>query len=742
VLGGGAVLAACDPPPPTTVLEVTTTVDAADATPGDGVCEATTGLGDCTLRAAIEEAGATPMATPVRIEVPSDTYPLTFGPLEVDRPGGSVPVMAEAPGALVDAQGATTGIEVAEGALHATWLGVTGATGDGIAVAGDATVGLVWGSLHGNGGAGLSIEADGHATLGHATVSSNGAGGIAGDGSSDLTFVTVTANDGGGIVGAGAWQAHGSIVADQASGADCATAAGAASTGNVVGDWSCLGGGSGNDVASGLGLKPLSGDLLAAHRPGLALPVVVDALAPGTAPCAETGPATIDQLGAVRPQGAGCDRGAVERPPTTTTVDSALDEPDLVPGDGVCASASGVCTLRAAVEEEGAGLAGGDVGELAIEPGIDPVLTLGPLDLPVGLIVTGNGATIDVGGDVGLRSTGATEQATLVDLTLAGGGPDGVLQWTADGQLDLVGVTAAGNVGCAVRQGGADASIVVVDSDLDGLCIAGGRATVEATTIAGDLMAEVNADESDALVVLDTTVEGAGTLAGGTARVGGSVFGGGLLVTGEGWVDVVDSTVDGDLTIANTTWAQNTWTRVAVTGHTAISSALNVFTASTLAEGVHIGEDFEHRFIASTITTTDSRPALSTRSLRMVLHGSIVHSQSGPACDLGLDPVEPDLFPGPDFTSSWNVVADESCYGVEGPGDQTSVDPLLGPLADNGGPTPTRLPAATSPAVDAIALGTTSTGVPSWALCGGALQDQRGVARPQGPACDIGAVER
>ncbi|MEZ5209162.1 MAG: choice-of-anchor Q domain-containing protein [Acidimicrobiales bacterium] len=53
----------------------------------------------------------------------------------------------------------------------------------------------------------------------------------------------------------------------------------------------------------------------------------------------------------------------------------------------------------------------------------------------------------------------------------------------------------------------------------------------------------------------------------------------------------------------------------------------------------------------------------------------------------------------------------------------------LGPLADNGGPTLTRLPAPGSPLLDR-AVGT----------CGPA--DQRGLPRPQGPACDTGAVER
>lgn len=57
------------------------------------------------------------------------------------------------------------------------------------------------------------------------------------------------------------------------------------------------------------------------------------------------------------------------------------------------------------------------------------------------------------------------------------------------------------------------------------------------------------------------------------------------------------------------------------------------------------------------------------------------------------------------------------------------LDPLLGPLANNGGFTLTRLPGAGSPAINA---GNNAT-------CPSA--DQRGLTRPQGAACDIGAVE-
>ena len=58
-----------------------------------------------------------------------------------------------------------------------------------------------------------------------------------------------------------------------------------------------------------------------------------------------------------------------------------------------------------------------------------------------------------------------------------------------------------------------------------------------------------------------------------------------------------------------------------------------------------------------------------------------------------------------------------------------TADPLLGPLGDNDGPTQTMPLLTGSPAIDAG----NNTTCPS--------TDQRGVSRPQGAACDIGAFE-
>jgi hypothetical protein len=61
-------------------LEVNDSRDAGDAAPGDGTCEATRGAHDCTARAAIQEANATPGA---------DTIELPAGVFAIGIPGES-----------------------------------------------------------------------------------------------------------------------------------------------------------------------------------------------------------------------------------------------------------------------------------------------------------------------------------------------------------------------------------------------------------------------------------------------------------------------------------------------------------------------------------------------------------------------------------------------------------------------------------------------------------------------------
>jgi hypothetical protein len=99
-----------------------------------------------------------------------------------------------------------------------------------------------------------------------------------------------------------------------------------------------------------------------------------------------------------------------------------------------------------------------------------------------------------------------------------------------------------------------------------------------------------------------------------------------------------------------------------------------------------------------------------------VIEDSIIAATSGTAC-AGAGVAA--------FTGSNNLATDATC-SVAAVGD-----PVLGGLADNGGPTDTHALGATSPAIGAASQAPDR--------CTGT--DQRGVARPQGGACDIGAYE-
>ena len=91
-------------------------------------------------------------------------------------------------------------------------------------------------------------------------------------------------------------------------------------------------------------------------------------------------------------------------------------------------------------------------------------------------------------------------------------------------------------------------------------------------------------------------------------------------------------------------------------------------------------------------------------------------------------------------TLGFNLVGDTRqgsghCF-VPTDGDLTNIDPLLGPLQDNGGSTETHALPPSSPAIDAVPVAKCNDDMGNPILA-----DQRGVLRPQGMACDIGSYE-
>ncbi len=180
-----------------------------DAAPGDGVCA--TSKGDCTLRAAIEEANAYP--GPNIISVPAGSYP---GVLTISD---SVTIEGAGTGVtVIDGGGSGSVLTVSDGIVDLTGLSITGGSsagdGGGIALQG-GSLSLIEVEVYGNSAAGdgggihqaddslLLIE---DATVRNNTAGSSGGGIFATGSFSDLEIVSssvhdneATSGEGGGI---------------------------------------------------------------------------------------------------------------------------------------------------------------------------------------------------------------------------------------------------------------------------------------------------------------------------------------------------------------------------------------------------------------------------------------------------------------------------------------------------------------------------------------------------------------
>ena len=120
--------------------------------------------------------------------------------------------------------------------------------------------------------------------------------------------------------------------------------------------------------------------------------------------------------------------------------------------------------------------------------------------------------------------------------------------------------------------------------------------------------------------------------------------------------------------------------------------------------------------------------------------GAGIHTGGGASPEGAVVTAKATIVSGNTGATNCDVPVFSSSYSLEGPsaGDTScgfklpSADPLLEPLADNGGPTETQALAAASPAVDAVPAANCPTKV-----------DQRGEPRPDNgkSVCDVGAFE-
>ena len=248
------------------------------------------------------------------------------------------------------------------------------------------------------------------------------------------------------------------------------------------------------------------------------------------------------------------------------------------------------------------------------------------------------------------------------------------------------------------------------------------------------------------------------TLTGGTAYGGGAIYNGErltlemMVITGNrssqsgGGIRSNVFNRDGALTVTNSTVSGNTaswtgggiynWANLIVTNSTVSGNRVTSSSSSVGATGGGIQHNGALAHIVNS-TVTDNH-AFRGGGVHTSIGGTIVLTNSivanstyGGDCGVGSGTVT-------EAVVDTNIVADGTCGGIG-----LNVDPMLGPLMDNGGPTETHAPMAGSPAIDAAdtTLGTcVSTGLDQR----GAMRGVDGNSVVDDPAvgdCDIGAVE-
>jgi CSLREA domain-containing protein len=384
----------------------------------------------------------------------------------------------------------------------------------------------------------------------------------------------------------------------------------------------------------------------------------------------------------------------------TSTVTTAADEQNT----------DAQCSLREAIinanqnDQSGSTDCAAGVGEDTINfnLGSTATITLGsPLPViagfhPAGLIIDGGSANITISGDNKYPVFQvAFVENTLSNLTVANGEGAGIYN---GGTLTVSNSTISGNSGTGISNGG---TLTVSNSTLSGNSASfGGGGIINGGTL------EVN----NSTLSGNSALFGGGIYNGGTLTVSNSTLsgnsatsatGGGIMNTSRDTLTVSNSTLSGNSAFFGGGIFINSGDRP---GPVTVSNSTISENSASIAGGIDIrtfqGATFKNTIVAAndaSLFVPDMRGGLISQG-----HNLIGQSE----CTVGC------------FTN-------EDLVGTAA----NPIDPMLGPLANNGGPTMTHALLEGSPAID---KGVAVEGITT---------DQRGFARQQGAAPDIGAFE-
>jgi predicted outer membrane repeat protein len=349
--------------------------------------------------------------------------------------------------------------------------------------------------------------------------------------------------------------------------------------------------------------------------------------------------------------------------------------------------------------------------------------------------VSSNRATSGVngGGGGGVSEESAAVVVKIVDSLVTGNQAQyaaGVLD-DALGRVEITRSTVSNNTTVPydptspiqMQQGGgvveAAGTVIITDSVISGntatygagVVEEGGTLTITNSTISGN---QAKAVTTPQIVNSSPDSNGAGggllQFSNGNLTVTGTTFSGNTADLNGGAIMIQGGGGGPTATVTNSTFSGNT----AGTGGGAIRSerrALSVVNSTldgnSAPNGANVnlcsgGPQVNPSFCQGTVTLRNS----------IVSGGS-----SGANCAVAQGTL----------TSAGNNIDSGTSCGFAAAGDMPATDPKLAPLANYGGLTQTKALYVGSPALDA------ATGCPA--------TDQRGIGRPVGPACDIGAFE-
>jgi hypothetical protein len=382
-------------------------------------------------------------------------------------------------------------------------------------------------------------------------------------------------------------------------------------------------------------------------------------------------------------------------------VNSTADLPVTKPGEHVCVTAAGTCTLRAAVQESD--LDGGT--NTIVVPSGHYRLTIPP-STEAGF----TGPSIATAGDLAipdgtLRIIGAGARETTVD----GNHLDRVFAIAAPATVSISGMTITGG---DATGGGTSKEI-----DMGGGVYNTGTLTLNRVAVIGN-----NADGGGGVFSIPgsyITISNS-LIAHNTAyEAGGIRFdSGGELINST----VTDNTLK-PLPTAN--YAQDPKLAVALAdeltgygGGIDFRGGNNLDIINSTITDNHAIKGGGGLNSAQSYAAASSQTSIGITLLLNTIVADNTSTAGGGNCNVEDNVIQ---------SEGHNLASDNSCF-LTAAGDLPNHNPLLGPLTDNGGPTDTQALLPGSPAIGAGA----AQGCPQY--------DQRGVARPEG-SCDIGAYE-